>query len=66
MKAIASPLRDPALQSRLTWLVVALAVNGLPDDETHRARFERLTTAIYEDLGLGASLYVRQGPGGVR
>jgi CubicO group peptidase (beta-lactamase class C family) len=33
-------------------LVVALAVNGLPDDETHRARFERLTAAIYEDLGL--------------
>ena len=47
-------------------LVVALAVNGLPDDETHRARFERLTTAIYEDLGLGASADVRQGPGGVR
>jgi len=33
-------------------LVVALAVNGLPDDETHRQRFERLTAAIYEDLGL--------------
>jgi CubicO group peptidase (beta-lactamase class C family) len=33
-------------------LVVALAVNGLPDDETHRLRFERLTAAIYEDLGL--------------
>jgi CubicO group peptidase (beta-lactamase class C family) len=33
-------------------VVVALAVNGLPDDETHRARFERLTAAIYEDLGL--------------
>ncbi|MGH7337723.1 MAG: serine hydrolase, partial [Myxococcota bacterium] len=34
-------------------LVVALAVNGLPDDETHRRRFERLTAALYEDLGLG-------------
>ena len=33
-------------------LVVALAVNGLPDDETHRRRFERLTAALYEDLGL--------------
>jgi CubicO group peptidase (beta-lactamase class C family) len=33
-------------------LVVALAVNGLPDDDTHRRRFERLTAAIYEDLGL--------------
>lgn len=33
-------------------LVVALAVNGLPDDETHRQRFERITAAIYEDLGL--------------
>ena len=36
-------------------LVVALAVNGLPDDETHRARFERLTTALYEDLGLAVT-----------
>lgn len=35
-------------------LVVALAVNGLPDDETHRVRFERLTAAIYEDLELAA------------
>jgi CubicO group peptidase (beta-lactamase class C family) len=35
-------------------LVVALAVNGLPEDETHRARFERLTAAIYEDLGLAS------------
>lgn len=33
-------------------LVVALAVNGLPDDDTHRERFHRLTGAIYEDLGL--------------
>ena len=35
-------------------LAVALAVNGLPDDEAHRARFERITAAIYEDLGLAA------------
>ena len=33
-------------------LVVALAVNGMPDDETHRDRFTRLTAAIYFDLGL--------------
>jgi CubicO group peptidase (beta-lactamase class C family) len=34
-------------------LVVALAVNGMPAEETvHRQRFERLTAAIYEDLGL--------------
>jgi CubicO group peptidase (beta-lactamase class C family) len=33
-------------------LVVALAVNGLPEDEVHRQRFERLTAAIYEDLEL--------------
>ncbi|KAB2961377.1 MAG: beta-lactamase family protein, partial [Thermoanaerobaculia bacterium] len=37
-------------------LVVALAVNGLPDDETHRQRFERITAAIYEDLGLVGSV----------
>jgi CubicO group peptidase (beta-lactamase class C family) len=36
-------------------LVVALAVNGLPADEVHRARFERLTSAIYEDLGLASA-----------
>jgi CubicO group peptidase (beta-lactamase class C family) len=36
-------------------LVVALAVNGLPDDTTHRERFHRLTAAIYEDLGLASS-----------
>ncbi len=36
-------------------LVVALAVNGLPEDEIHRARFERLTAAIYEDLGLAVA-----------
>lgn len=33
-------------------LVVALAVNGMPSDEEHRARFERATAALYEDLGL--------------
>ncbi len=33
-------------------LVVALAVNGMPGDEIHRQRFERLTSALYEDLGL--------------
>ncbi|MEO8277463.1 MAG: serine hydrolase domain-containing protein [Thermoanaerobaculia bacterium] len=35
-------------------LVVALAVNGMAPDEVHRQRFERLTTAVYEDLGLAA------------
>ena len=35
-------------------LTVAVAVNGMPDDETHRARFERLLTAIYEDLNLAS------------
>lgn len=34
-------------------LTVALAVNGMPDDDRHRERFERLTKALYEDLGLG-------------
>jgi CubicO group peptidase (beta-lactamase class C family) len=33
-------------------LVVALAVNGMPGDELHRLRFERLTAALYRDLGL--------------
>lgn len=33
-------------------LTVALAVNGMPDDESHRLRFERLLAAIYEDLAL--------------
>lgn len=42
-------------------LVVALAVNGLPDDERHRARFERITAAIYEDLGLAEPGSLRQG-----
>jgi CubicO group peptidase (beta-lactamase class C family) len=33
-------------------LVVALAVDGLIDERTHRERFTRLTAAIYEDLEL--------------
>ena len=33
-------------------LVVALAVNGMPADEVHRQRFERLMAALYRDLGL--------------
>lgn len=33
-------------------LVVALAVDGMPGEALHRARFERLLTALYEDLGL--------------
>lgn len=33
-------------------LVVALAVNGTPAAPAHTERFHRLTTAIYEDLGL--------------
>ena len=33
-------------------LVVTLAVNGMPDEEIHRQRFERLLAALYEDLGL--------------
>ncbi len=33
-------------------LVVALAVNGMPADDVHRRRFERLTAALYRDLGL--------------
>ena len=37
-------------------LVVALAVNGMPSDETHRRRFERLTAALYRDLGLAREL----------
>ncbi len=36
-------------------LVVALGVNGTPDEETHRARFERILSAIYEDLELAKS-----------
>jgi len=41
---------DPECQ-----LVVALAVNGTPDDETHRRRFDRLLSSIYEDLDLAGS-----------
>lgn len=33
-------------------LVVALAVNGMPPDDAHRQRFERLMAALYRDLGL--------------
>jgi CubicO group peptidase (beta-lactamase class C family) len=33
-------------------LVVALAVDGMPADDVHRRRFDRLTAAIYEDLAL--------------
>ncbi|MCH9649173.1 MAG: beta-lactamase family protein [Deltaproteobacteria bacterium] len=33
-------------------LVVALAVNGLPDESRHRLRMRSLTEAIYQDLGL--------------
>ena len=33
-------------------LVVALAVNGMPAEEVHRQRFERLTSTLYADLGL--------------
>jgi CubicO group peptidase (beta-lactamase class C family) len=33
-------------------LVVALAVNGMPGEEIHRRRFERVLAALYEDLGL--------------
>ncbi len=36
-------------------LVVAMAVNGMPGDEAHRARFERLTAALYRDLGLASA-----------
>jgi len=35
-------------------VVVALAVNGMPDESRHRERFRRLTASIYEDLGLVA------------
>ncbi len=41
-------------------LVVALAVNGMPPDDAHRQRFERLTAALYRDLGL-ARLIARSG-----
>jgi len=35
-------------------LVVALALNGMPDERSHRDRFRRATASIYEDLGLAA------------
>ncbi len=38
-------------------LVVALAVNGTPSARRHRLRFHRLSTAIYEDLGLEREPY---------
>jgi len=33
-------------------LVVAIAVNGMPSSATHFERFDTVTAAIYEDLGL--------------
>lgn len=36
-------------------LAVALAFNGTPDDDRHRARMRAVTEAIYEDLGLVAA-----------
>jgi CubicO group peptidase (beta-lactamase class C family) len=33
-------------------LVVALALNGAPDEDAHRLRSDRIFRAIYEDLGL--------------
>jgi CubicO group peptidase (beta-lactamase class C family) len=36
-------------------LVVALAVNGLLDEATHRRRFDGLLAALYRDLGLADS-----------
>ncbi|MEM6792650.1 MAG: serine hydrolase domain-containing protein [Acidobacteriota bacterium] len=41
--AFADPERD---------LAVALVVNGQPDDGAHGRRFDALTAAIYQDLGL--------------
>ncbi|MCZ6726354.1 MAG: serine hydrolase [Acidobacteria bacterium] len=41
---------DPELD-----LVICLAVNGTPSDDAHRERFNALTGAIYEDLGLAGS-----------
>ncbi|MEO7793265.1 MAG: serine hydrolase domain-containing protein [Thermoanaerobaculia bacterium] len=42
-------------------LVVALAVNGMPTDDLHRRRFERLTSALYRDLGLAGPTTDRAG-----
>lgn len=36
-------------------LIVLIAFNGLPGDEPHRLRMERLLAALYEDLGLAAA-----------
>jgi CubicO group peptidase (beta-lactamase class C family) len=36
-------------------LVVAVAVNGIPEDEAHAARFEEITGAIYADLELATT-----------
>lgn len=33
-------------------LVVALAVNGMPSEATHRLRFHQILAALFEDLGL--------------
>lgn len=37
-------------------LVAVLTVNGLPDEATHRARLERWSAALYEDLGLAPAV----------
>lgn len=37
-------------------LVALLALDGLPDDETHRARIDALLGGLYEDLGLAPSV----------
>ena len=37
-------------------LVALLALDGLPDDETHRARIDGLLGGLYEDLGLAPSV----------
>ncbi|MEZ5332216.1 MAG: serine hydrolase domain-containing protein [Thermoanaerobaculia bacterium] len=42
-------------------LAVALAVNGTPAAEVHRERFERVLTALYEDLGLDVRASGRPG-----
>lgn len=42
-------------------LAVALAVNGTPTAEAHRERFDRVLSALYEDLGLAVSRRGRPG-----
>jgi hypothetical protein len=32
--------------------VVALAVNGMPSEATHRLRFHQILATLFEDLGL--------------